>query len=351
MSFGVRQKQPKTVDEAVQHTLELESYLRPSRPGKVAQVSAEDDSETIAAASSRMDPMVRIMKRLDDLEAELKSVRHAPAPSRDRDQPREGRGRRERQERADSGPVVCHRCGKEGHFVRGCAARVKQMLVVDCLTTEVILGRDFLSRYKCTVDVGENLIHFKEKGVTMCLDCPPGGQQIARISVTLGTTLSVPPQSEIEVMATVSKSAVNGMWMIEGCHEEKLSVLIARSLVLPTREEVPIRLMNLRSECVTVKQGTVVAEMEAFQEEQSITTAAVQEDPLSQDSTSDAEVRKKLVSDMVTRDGAHLCDSEKKQLSELLLEFGDVLATGPEDFGRTSRISHRIHTADSHPIR
>ena len=225
------------------------------------------------------------------------------------------------------------------------------VLVVDCLTTEVILGRDFLSRYKCTVDVGENLIHFKEKGVTMCLDCPPGGQQIARISVTLGTTLSVPPQSEIEVMATVSKSAVNGMWMIEGCHEEKLSVLIARSLVLPTREEVPIRLMNPRSECVTVKQGTVVAEMEAFQEEQSITTAAVQEDPLSQDSTSDAEVRKKLVADMVTRDGAHLCDSEKKQLSELLLEFGDVLATGPEDFGRTSRISHRIHTADSHPIR
>ena len=122
VSFGVRQKQPKTVDEAVQHTLELESYLRPSRPGKVSQVSAEDDSETIAAASSRMDPMVRIMKRLD----ELKSVRHAPAPSRDRDQPREGRGRRERQERADSGPVVCHRCGKEGHFVRGCAARVKQ---------------------------------------------------------------------------------------------------------------------------------------------------------------------------------------------------------------------------------
>lgn len=32
LSFAVRQKQPKTVDDAVQATLELQSYLLPARP-------------------------------------------------------------------------------------------------------------------------------------------------------------------------------------------------------------------------------------------------------------------------------------------------------------------------------
>ena len=113
LSFTVRQRAPATVDAAVAAVLELETYLQqPMIP--VAPVMQEyqgcDKLDAAAASVTRRpekdDPMLKIIERLDKLEAQLK-------------QPRKDDQRTYRQGRR---PVknTCWNCKEEGHLARNC---------------------------------------------------------------------------------------------------------------------------------------------------------------------------------------------------------------------------------------
>ena len=89
--FSVRQKQPTNIDQAVQFTLEAESYLRPHKQHNhttdtlpIAPLLAQSEllnteqsvatEQLVAAAPTTADPMSSIMKRLDEIESQLKVV-------------------------------------------------------------------------------------------------------------------------------------------------------------------------------------------------------------------------------------------------------------------------------------
>ena len=126
LAFAVRQKQPKTVDDAVQATLELQSYLPTPKvvhpqdivAGLDADESSEDEhTDVIAAATARKSNRFgQLLDRLDRMEADIKSLKKQSGQQRDGDY-------RRQKSASTQGPIVCLKCGKEGHFARGCAAR------------------------------------------------------------------------------------------------------------------------------------------------------------------------------------------------------------------------------------
>ncbi len=140
VAFSVKQKRPKALDEAVAATLEMESYLhpKPRSAGRVAQVGLDEGVTPVVAgvqASTQeaiMQMMTQMMQRLEKLETERspKPTQHDAergphthradqrrrGPARDREGSRQDPATKPRQ------PVVCLRCGKEGHYARGCAA-------------------------------------------------------------------------------------------------------------------------------------------------------------------------------------------------------------------------------------
>ena len=118
IAFGIKQKKPKTVEEAVQFTLEMESYLRPSRVSKVNSV--KNDTELIAAASKENDSISGLIERMEKLEAAMKSKNDDPQPQKPKQHRTEDREPRPHKKTT----VICRKCGKEGHFARGCAERV-----------------------------------------------------------------------------------------------------------------------------------------------------------------------------------------------------------------------------------
>ena len=46
-----------------------------------------------------------------------------------------------------------------------------------------------------------------------------------------------------------------------------------------------------------------------------------------------------------------LNDSQSGQLEELLRSYEDIFSSGTHDFGRTNKITHKINTGDTIPIR
>ena len=124
LSFSVRQKQPTTIDDAVTITMELQSHL------KLAQSSASPNFSVSAVSDKSRQPssdrtivlLEQLVSRMERLETELahsdQGRTQAPLPS-----PNPRRRYRGRQHRSSQRPVICHRCGQEGHYARGCAFR------------------------------------------------------------------------------------------------------------------------------------------------------------------------------------------------------------------------------------
>ena len=68
VTFSVKQKRPKTLDEAVVATIEMESYLPQAAQTTIAVCEEEDEKATVAPVSDATSSLAGLVEQVENLE-------------------------------------------------------------------------------------------------------------------------------------------------------------------------------------------------------------------------------------------------------------------------------------------
>ena len=221
-----------------------------------------------------------------------------------------------------------------------------EVQVAESITTDIILGRDFLQENHCNVKLGEhNQLHFTTEKTTINFGRGNDRTTVASVDISIAESVVVPPLSEMEIMVQVPQVDTPTTWLMEPNGDQRHAVVVARAVVDPRTGRVPVRILNPRAETVTVHKGSTIAVMEPLLEEDVAMVASVSKNP------EVSEEKQRQLWQTVSDVGKTLSLEEQKQLYAVLLEHADLFATGPDDFGRTGKIKHGINTGDTAPVR
>ena len=221
------------------------------------------------------------------------------------------------------------------------------MVIVDDITVDAILGLDFLEANQCSIDVGERLLHFPS-----CMCSVPVTDKCDKhivVNVIMAETRTVPPYSELEVLAVIPDTGLGKLGVIEST-QTKTAVMAARTLIDSAAETVPVKLLNPCSEPTTVYKGTKIATLEEVSEIDTSIAAVRPSEQSSQHTKPSSDLSDALWT-TVSRSDTDLDPNQQQQLYKLLLQFHDVFATDQHDLGHTTVIQHQIDTGNSPPIR
>ena len=433
VSFGVKQRRPKTIHEAVSSTIELQSYLlTKSSNCNVRQVTEKEPEEEAAVAMIQstqkglMEMMQKLVGRVEQLELTSQKSRQ-PAPRRS-------------QANRQMGAVVCYRCGQQGHLARGCTQprqatpqgttktnypveqnapptfsinnvssyllscriydspvsflidtgagvsllskltwdKIKpteeglnpivthrlvgvdgvpikvdgtvsvpitigkvtlqhDFIVAEQITAEAILGLDFLEANKCILDLASGKMQITDQ--TVSLISQPSIKKVQCTQVRVTENLTIPPRSEMEIMARIH-SKEEGTWLLEGTPFKELPIYVARALMAPRKQNVPIRIVNVDPLPVTIHRNTKIATAELITEEVICSTSEREQAP----TYTELEVLLHPLPHDIT-------ESQKEQFLALLSHYSCVIAKNPDDLGCTQMIQHHIDTNGASPIR
>ena len=220
---------------------------------------------------------------------------------------------------------------------------------MESLTSEGILGLDFLEKYECIIDAANGVLTLGDSGLHIQLQKATRSKSTEPalpVHVCLDDTIVIPPRSEVLTFATTSAD-VRGTWLVdEQTTKNNVAVRVARAIVHPQDSKVPVCLLNPRDVPVTMYKGMTIGEIEELRSND------VPVDNVQKANTVtklDPKKRQMLLS-LAETIGAHVSKEEQVQFSNLLLEYGDIFASSSTDLGRTGALKHCIKTGDSNPI-
>jgi len=219
----------------------------------------------------------------------------------------------------------------------------QELIVVNALTSEGILGLNFLEANSCVLDLARG--ELLSGGTRIALSARQLQENsMGHVEVVLPETLTIAATSEMEVMGKMPENC-EGIWMVEDKPTKKHLILIARAIVAPKKGQVPLRIINLDCKPTTIYKGTKVASAEDISNIMEI---------LSVDETNDScytdQEWKKVLDDVLSTMQDTFSDYQLAQFSALLTSYAHIFAYKPGDIGRTDVLSHRIET-NGNPIR
>ncbi len=130
---------------------------------------------------------------------------------------------------------------------------------------------------------------------------------------------------------------------------------MAKTLVDPGKEEVPLRLLNVTKETIHIRKGTVVAELVPISDVKEVVRYNVVQTSTDGEETNQenddqhqlpAHLEEIWQSSMIELD-----EEQRGELKKLLNKHSELFSKSKEDLGLTDLVEHHINTGDARPIR
>ena len=219
------------------------------------------------------------------------------------------------------------------------------------IVEEGIIGLDYLMDNNCQVNLAGKLLLVGDDEVPLVGQVRPVVNGLTRIVVR--RTVAVPAMSEAIIPGKLKKCGEQRTWaVLEPVANSKRNLLVARTLVDLSADDLPIRVMNLTNGYISLKKGTEIATCEHVACVRNLEHQPSKEDDsatIHKDKGGDRELPEHLV-DLYRRSKTFIGEGHKTQLIELLKEFQDMFSSGPNDLGSTSITTHKIGPWDSQQI-
>ena len=219
-----------------------------------------------------------------------------------------------------------------------------EVVVVSPLTSEGILGLDFLQEQGASIDLASEELRLPGQGITIPLRTPPPNS-CSRVSVRAVSNIDVPARTELEVMACLDGPVQSGTWIMEDSSTN--TVLVASAVVQPKSRMIPVRLVNCTSEPHTVYAGKQIALAEMVGNN-ACSAAQGSAEPRS---TTLMQEKEEMLWTLTEHTDAELTPEQREMFYQLLASYSDVIAESPSDLGRTDWLEHSIDTGNATPIR
>ena len=232
--------------------------------------------------------------------------------------------------------------------------------VIENLSYDVILGRDFLKEFCFKVDFENGSVNFPSepdplpfKGVHLNDDSDLTDKAFIS-SVHASRTFVIPPQSEIlvsgELNSLPSAVGINGMIIPKSdlCH--RYSVFGASELVSVADDGmIPIRLVNPSFQPVKIYRRTRLPDFEEV--DQNVATFELNATEKIEEPSNYEQLEKHDYSQLPDLSDSILSTDDKVKFRHLFVKYRDVFALSDSELGRTSLVQHVNNTGDATPIK
>ena len=232
--------------------------------------------------------------------------------------------------------------------------------VIENLSYDVILGRDFLKEFCFKVDFENGSVNFPSepdplpfKGVHLKDDSDSTDKAVISL-LHASRTFVVPPQSETlisgELNSLPSAVAINGVIIPKSDLHHRYSVFGASELVSVADDGmIPIRLVNPSFQPVKIYRRTRLADFEEV--DQNVATFELNATEKIEEPSNHEQLEKHDYSQLPDLSDSILLTDDKVEFRDLFVKYRDVFALSDSELGRTSLVQHVIDTGDATPIK
>ncbi len=196
---------------------------------------------------------------------------------------------------------------------------------------EVILGLDFLLNSKAIIDTVHLQIKFPEDDFPLYIH---DSSVVNPSIVTLIEDVVIPAEHEVVQRALIKNPSLEESILEPNIELAAKGILVARVIVRPNHQSVPIQIINPGKESVKLYQGTNLGSLEHVEIDE----------PALQENEDDLNVEHSF-------DLGHLKETEKQKLQQLLQKYNSLFAKGLNELGATSVVHHKIETGQATPIK